>query len=380
MKKAVIFTHPHFTIPGGAGKTILELGERIAKKNNYTVFIIALKIRPEYIKKYPHIIFIDLGGPTTDTFLFWLTFKKWQKKIYKNIKNINKKYDSTVIANVFPANWLTLPYKKINKNQKIYWYCHEPSAFVHSEIWKTSIKNPIKRGVVYVLGSLLKKIDLSIAKFSEKTLVNSDYTAKEVLKVYKQKSIVINPGIDTNKYKRRESNHKINQILAVGRLTKFKNFDLLIKSFKDTKLKNYKLLIIGSGEENNNLQQLIKNLKLSKAVEIKNNVSDTELIKNYQKSRIFTLCSFKEPFGMAPVESMACGTPVIVSKCGGAKETVINNKTGLVINMNQKNLTKSIRKLANNPSFASILSKNSSIYASELYSWKNSVNKLLLEI
>ena len=380
MKKAVVFAHPHFTIPGGAGKTILELGERIAKKNNYIVFIIALKITPEYINKYPHIIFIDLNGPTTDTFLFWLTFKKWQKTIYKNIEKINKKYDSTVISSVFPANWLTLPYKKINKNQKMYWYCQEPSAFVHSETWKNSIKNPLKKGIAYGLGSLLKKIDLNIAKFSEKTLVNSDYTAKEVLKVYKQKSIVINPGIDTNKYKRRESNHKINQILAVGRLTKFKNFDLLIRSFKDTKLKNYKLLIIGNGEENNNLQQLIKNLKLSKTVEIKNNVSDTELIKNYQKSRMFVLCSFEEPFGMVSVESMACGTPVIVSNRGGIKETVINNKTGLVINMNQKNLTKSIRKLANNPSFTSVLSKNASVCASKPYSWKNSVNKLLLEI
>lgn len=380
MKKAIIFTHPHFTIPGGAGKVILELGERIAKKNKYTVFIISLRIKSEYIKNYPHVKFIDLNGPTTDSFAFWLTFKKWQSIIYKNINSINKKYKSIVITNVFPANWLTLPYKKINKTQKIYWYCHEPSAFVHSETWKKSIKNPIKRSISFIFGGIFKKIDINITKYSDKIFANSNYTTTQVQKVYKRKSSIIYPGIDITKYKLGKPDCKTNQILAVGRLTKFKNFDLLIKSFKSAKIKNYKLLIIGNGEENNNLNQLIKNLKLSKSVKIKNNVSDEELVDNYQKSKIFALCSIKEPFGMVPVESMACGTPVIVSLRGGTKETVIKNKTGLVINMDQKNLTKSIKRLVNNPKFTSTLSKNASSHATKLYSWENSVNKLLLEI
>lgn len=380
MKKAIIFTHPHFTIPGGAGKVILELGERIAKKNRYTVFIISLKIKPEYINNYPHIKFIDLNGPTTDSFKFWLSFRKWQNAVYKKIENLNKRYETIVIANVFPANWLTLPYKRIIRKQKIYWYCHEPSAFVHSESWKNSIQNPIKRYTAFILGGLLKKIDISITKYSDKIFANSNYTSEQIQKVYKRKSTIIYPGIDIKRYKIKKPNYKTNQILAVGRLTKFKNFDLLIKSFKSAKIKKYKLLIIGNGEENNNLNQLIENLGIGKSVEIRNNVSDTELIENYQKSRIFTLCSLKEPFGIVPVESMACGTPVIVSSQGGTKETVINNKTGLVINMNQKNLTESIKRLVNNPKLTSNLAKNASIYATKSYSWENSVDKLLLEI
>jgi hypothetical protein len=48
VKKTLIIVHPHFTIPGGAGKVILELGKRLAK--NTKVIIITQQVFPNYIK------------------------------------------------------------------------------------------------------------------------------------------------------------------------------------------------------------------------------------------------------------------------------------------------------------------------------------------
>ena len=80
-------------------------------------------------------------------------------------------------------------------------------------------------------------------------------------------------------------------------------------------------------------------------LEIKIMVSENELIDLYNRAKIFAYAPYLEPFGLAPLEAMACGTPVVAVKEGGVRETVIDNVTGFLVDRDEEEFSKAIETL-----------------------------------
>ncbi|WP_311763131.1 glycosyltransferase [Proteus terrae] len=154
-----------------------------------------------------------------------------------------------------------------------------------------------------------------------------------------KKMLTMFNGIDTTifsfnevvrKKKRAEINldNETDLILAVGRLTKAKDYPNLLHAFSKLNLsKKNKLVIIGDGEEKENLQQLAYDLKISKDIiwlGIRHDVQDW-----MSACDLFVLSSAWEGFGLVVAEAMACERLVIGTDSGGVKEVI--NKYGLVI-------------------------------------------------
>jgi glycosyltransferase involved in cell wall biosynthesis len=114
---------------------------------------------------------------------------------------------------------------------------------------------------------------------------------------------------------------EIPYFLAIGRLSKYKNFELLVETFNKIK---YRLVIIGSGLEEENLKKLA-----GENVIFKGHVSDKE--KHLMIENCLGLINpvVDEDFGIVPVEAMAHGKPVLAHKSGGHLETIVENETGL---------------------------------------------------
>ena len=108
--------------------------------------------------------------------------------------------------------------------------------------------------------------------------------------------------------------------MAVGRLTPYKRFDLLIDVFNDLKLP---IAIVGTGKEEKALRR-----RASRFITFLGQVSDEELNEIYQKARALVFPQ-TEDFGIIPLETMSAGRPVIAYADGGALETVVPGKTGL---------------------------------------------------
>jgi len=153
-------------------------------------------------------------------------------------------------------------------------------------------------------------------------ITNSEYVKDRIAKYYRRKATVIHPPVDTSTFTLPQNIEEPGQYyLAIGRLTPYKRFDLIIDTFNELKLP---LLIVGTGKQEAELRR-----KAGRFITFLGKISDEELVRMYQKAKALIFPQ-KEDFGITPLEAMSCGVPVIAYGEGGALETIIHKKTGLL--------------------------------------------------
>jgi len=144
---------------------------------------------------------------------------------------------------------------------------------------------------------------------------------KCIVKVTKGVGIINKPNFKSIKkeYQKR--------FLFVGRLSKVKNLEVIITIFN--KLKDYKLTIVGTGEDEKYLKSIAnKNIIFLGSIENKN------LKNEFKKNNIFILPSISEPWGLVVEEALYFGLPVIVSEYCGSSELIKNDINGYIFNPN----------------------------------------------
>jgi glycosyltransferase involved in cell wall biosynthesis len=146
-------------------------------------------------------------------------------------------------------------------------------------------------------------------------------------------------------------------IVAVGRLVRVKQFDLLIRSFAQArKSSELRLVILGEGEE----QQAL--VRIADRLGVKDQVLFPGFVDNpwvYMSSaRMLVLTSMHEGFGNVILEAMASGCPVISTHCGGPEDIIRHRENGLLVEPDHKAIAKAIELLLDNPGLAENLAKN----------------------
>ena len=142
-------------------------------------------------------------------------------------------------------------------------------------------------------------------------LANSNFTAKRIKKYWGVDAKVIHPPVDIERFKYQEDRGDF--YLSVNRLVPNKRIDLLVRAFNDL---NLPLVIVGEGPEKNKLKKIAKS-----NISFLGKISDSEIVELMSKCRSF-IYSGIEDFGIAPVEAIASGAPVIAYKKGGILDTV----------------------------------------------------------
>ncbi|MGJ0340542.1 glycosyltransferase [Aliarcobacter cryaerophilus] len=185
------------------------------------------------------------------------------------------------------------------------------------------------------------------------TAVSSSFN--NILKEYTKTNIDLLPNIVDDFFFQKEFQNKISKnfiFLHIASLDKNKNQELLIKSFeKIAKLNhNVYLNIAGSGYMKKYLESLVKKLDIQKQVNFLGRITQERVREEIMKSDCFVLSSNFETFGVVLIEALACGLPLITTKCGGP-EDIVNEQNGILIDVeNQLQLEDAMMTMYKNAS------------------------------
>ncbi len=128
--------------------------------------------------------------------------------------------------------------------------------------------------------------------------------------------------------------NKEKSVVAVGRLHPVKGFDRLLAIWKTVSEKHpdWKLLIIGDGEEKQNLIDLSKTLGIDKSVDFMGALSHEDVMSTMKKASIYAMTSLSEGFPFVLIEAMACGLPTVAFDVRvGPRAIINNNENGILV-------------------------------------------------
>ncbi|NIJ52724.1 glycosyltransferase family 4 protein [Dyadobacter arcticus] len=170
-------------------------------------------------------------------------------------------------------------------------------------------------------------------------------------------------------------------LLQLGRVVPRKGIDNVIRAMRFLKnIPRIKLLVVGGSEEKpdfakdaelRRLKDIAELEEVSAAVEFVGRRNRQQLRYYYQAADFFISTPWYEPFGITPLEAMACGTPVVGSDVGGIKYTVLDGKTGfLVPPHNPKALAEALMEGVSCPEKYRQLCQNALKHVNENFTWE----------
>lgn len=201
---------------------------------------------------------------------------------------------------------------------------------VHQDVFRNQLWFPLALFATFLETKIMPFLYHSIP-----VVTVSESSKREILRVglgIANTVTIVYPGIDPKMYKTvRKTTHP--SVLYLGRLRPYKQVDVLLHAFAKN-VKNYpdlKLTIAGEGVSLEMLRQLAHTLDIAHAVQFTGRVSEREKVALLGSHWIMVQPSSVEGWGITVIEANACGTPVIASDVHGLRDSVVDEKTGLLV-------------------------------------------------
>ena len=248
-------------------------------------------------------------------------------------------------------------------------YCLTPTRYLWSG-YKDYFTNSTFRFLSKPVISYLKSWDLVASQRPDVVIAISSEVKKRVKEYYRRDAKVIFPPLtiynDAEPRKKKPSDY----YLLVSRLVKYKKVDLVIETFNEM---GENLVIVGTGKLERKLKSMAKD-----NVKFLGELTEEDLVDYYSNARALIFPQ-KEDFGLVAVEAQSFGIPVIAFKAGGALDIVVEGKTGVYFNkQNRKSLKKAINKFETMKFDDGVIKNNAKRFSKERF--KEEFSKVVKEI
>ncbi len=298
---------------------------------------------------------------------------KFNEKQFKNLKIYRIGKISKPLDNISRLYFLYKTFFLIKKENYDLVHLHAFLPGLLSPLIRSFLRKPViftvhgtrmfEENPVPSFGFWLEKFILTKIKYNAQISVTKAFM--KYRNVNKDIFYVPN-GIDLEKFKKENvKKTKYPKILWVGRFDPVKRVDLLILAMKtiNEKIPNARLSLIGYGQEEDKLKDLVKKLKI-KNIQFVGKKHGKDLVKEYKSSHVFVLPSNSEGQPLVLLEAQAAGLSIVATKVGGVEEIIDDKKSGILVEPNDcKKLTDAIIKALKNYKLYS-LKGHESIYKS----------------
>ncbi|MDA1209179.1 MAG: glycosyltransferase [bacterium] len=321
MKVAIV--HELLTRRGGAERVAKVLADMFPKAPIYTLLYNEKKLSDWFPKERVHVPNFQFS-----IFNFQFLYKYNHHLLLRQFPAMTEQWDFTDYDIVISSSSAFAHGIITNGKTKHICYVHSPARYLWDathEVLDRAARGPLgflKRKYLEHTFHKLRIWDAEVAPRADVLIANSKEVQRRIELYWRRDSQVIHPPIDPFWFenpKPKTQNPKP-YFLIVSTLTPYKNIEIAIQACNKLQLP---LKIVGEGPDAKRLQSLA-----GKTVEFLGYKPSTDVQKLYTEASA-VLFPGADDFGMVPVEAMACGTPVIALRKGGALETVIENQTGL---------------------------------------------------
>ncbi|GAA0752362.1 glycosyltransferase family 4 protein [Sphingomonas sp. ABOLD] len=224
-------------------------------------------------------------------------------------------YDLVISSESGPAKGVLVPL-----GAKHICYCHTPMRYLWDQFPEYRRESgALVRWMMSALIGRLRMWDFQSAARVDAFVANSHHVARRIAQYYRREAAVIAPPVDVDKFHLADAVE--DYYLITGRHVGYKRIDLAIDACERL---GRRLVITGTGPDTDSLKR-----RSGRNTLFVGQCSFAELKDYYAKARAF-LMPGEEDFGIAPVEAMASGRPVLAFARGGALDTVIDGTSGIL--------------------------------------------------
>lgn len=246
-------------------------------------------------------------------------------------------------------NWLRTP---------ALYYCHElPRRVYEPEVPRPYNQRSARR--IFIdrfdpfkdrVFDAIREWDGNAALKATRILANSQFTRANAERAYRRAVDVCPPGVDADEFQPRGLPRE-SFVLSVGALTPSKGFDFIIQALATIAVDQRPPLVIISNYQEPRELAYLSTLAAQSQVQVtfKAGVSEAELRDWYARAGCMAYAPVREPFGLAALEAMAAGAPVIGVNEGGVRETIVDGVSGVLAPRNVALFGQRIVEMLRNP-------------------------------
>ena len=239
------------------------------------------------------------------------------------------------------------------------YYCHEPLRMVYEYgLRLTEDVGFLKKSYEALNRALRKRIDRINAKAAKQIVTGSAYGAEYIALAYGINPKICPLGVDGKIFTPTGTVRK-NRVLFVGPASGSKGYGLAEQSLKLIAKRARPQLRTLTPETSGRFSLTRK-----------------QLVEEYASAMVLLCTSVLEPFGLTALEAMACETPVVAVREGGYRETIVDGKTGFLVDRNPTEIADKLSFLTGHPREAQRMGRRARNHILNNWNWERGIAKL----
>lgn len=308
---------------------------------------------------------------------------KWMEAVDRDIANaIDLKEFDVVLAK--DCRVVANPYVLRFLRSSVVFQCHhglrhknEAGVDSNTAGILEQVKHAYYRPARYLFERKFERDGLENIQHADRVLTNSEFSEMLLQNHYGLTAEGIYPGIDTQIFRPKEIEQD-DYVLSVGALVYSKGHRFLVEALSQMEPQRRPRLFIAANSRDPSEERLLRSMVAEAGVDLKVDTifDDERLVEVYNGALAFVYAPIDEALGMAPLEAMACGCPVVAVAEGGVRETVGSDSPGMTTSRDSADFAAQLEALLADDSERQRLGEAGVEYVRRSWTWDRAVDLL----